>query len=459
MPLLERIARAIFPATGRAAPVARALAPAPIPASAVKTAPLISTLSEWDLDAVTTAIDAHERGEFEQSAKLAQYCKRQASVLAPLRVRRDALAALPFTMEPADTTPEGKRAADLFAARWPECFPEWAISGILESGVLLGFAVAQVRWISDGGLWWPRLDVWPSDAIRYYDERGQWVALDREGEETPIDDSGAWFLYLPAGPRSFQGGAILAVGVQALLEIFAERDHVNFNEAASTILRRANVPRNVTQAEKDSFSSQLRQLGRTSTTLVCDQALDGSQFGFELLAPDTKALDTFKVAGEIAALKISRVLLGNTLTTGTASNGNRALGEVHAGTQAALTRSDAESLSTALRDQVLRAWAAWNFGDADLAPWPRWQTAPPADQSELAQQVGRVGYSIGAARASLAGTGIKLDVAALLERTGIPYVPGDDVPPALAADLAAKGADLPATPPNDVPAPPAQIPA
>ena len=82
----------------------------------------------------------------------------------------------------------------------------------------------------------------------------------------------------------------------------------------------------------------------------------------------------------------------------------------------AVLRGQAESLSTTLHMQVLRWWAQFNFGSAEVAPWPSWNTDPPEDQAAMATGAKTLGDAI----ASLKAAGVPVDERAMAEKMRIP---------------------------------------
>lgn len=419
----------------------RGASPSPI----VHATPLIQTLSEWELEDVLAAVESHERGEFEQSGLLWQWCQRDDKLKTVLLSRVSGLPRLPFTVETAGVDPLGeasatpreptdleKQAQAALKSRWFECFPESDTKAILRCSVGMGFALAQIRWVAIKGLWWPRLVLWPADAVRYDDAQRTWLAKTLDGEEivvTPGD--GTWFLYLPDGPRSFQLGGVIGLALPCLITSYSWKDWVNYNEANGAVLRKAIVPRGATRSEKDTYLANLAALGRATNTILCQRNLDGSGFDFELLEPPSgKAVDTFERSIDKAHKAKAGIVVGQTLTSDVGDSGSRALGDVHKEVKQEILSADAETFSTQLRAQVLRWWALYNFGSADVAPWPRWKHQPEADRAADANTTRTVGYVLGALRQGLAGTGYKLKIKPFCDRFGIEVEEGEDIPPA-----------------------------
>jgi hypothetical protein len=72
-----------------------------------------------------------------------------------------------------------------------------------------------------------------------------------------------------------------------------------------------------------------------------------------------------------------------------------------------------------VHDQALSWWALYNFGDAGLAPWPRWNTTPSEDLKEAASVIQMLGQGI----AQLQQAGIRVDVEKIGARFGVSMSP------------------------------------
>jgi phage gp29-like protein len=99
---------------------------------------------------------------------------------------------------------------------------------------------------------------------------------------------------------------------------------------------------------------------------------------------------------------------------------------VHERVAAAIIRSDATTLSDALRSQVLVEWAALNHGPkADgKAPRPAWDTEPPEDKKGTADAVKTGAEGLVTLRKSK----LPVDFAKVCERLGIPLIEGAEIP-------------------------------
>jgi phage gp29-like protein len=198
---------------------------------------------------------------------------------------------------------------------------------------------------------------------------------------------------------------------------------VNYNDAYGHPVTKAIVPRGAPAAEVDTFMTNLRDISlRTRSTLVCKTPhnLDGSKFDFTYEHPGgTEGTAAFERQIDLANKAKAIVLKGQSLTTDVSSPG-LALGDARQQVEQRLFRGDAEGLATTLRRDVCRPWARWNFRKVSLAPWPSWDTSPPADKLNETQAAVSAAQAIVALQAALKGTGRRLNVLAFLEQQGLP---------------------------------------
>jgi phage gp29-like protein len=393
---------------------------------AVKT-PIIRQLSTWTVDEILDTQDAHERGQMQQSGLLWLWMQRTSRLKAVLRKRAGALSSLPFQVDPAsgseDATPEELAVASLIEKQWFEILPEPTLKALVRAMVGQGVALARVTWCDDGVYWWPRLTVWPCDALYYRDSEQVWYARTREGGDRKICPGAGWLLWLPDGPLSFQTGSVLSLALPCLLSTLADSDWANYNAANAQIVRKVTVPRGATRASKDAFLDSVEGLGRDTSAVLCERNLDQSGFDFEYVsAGGTSTLDTFQRAKDDAAKQITIEILGQEKTTDLGQEGARSAVESLQSVEDAIIAADAASLSTAIREQILKPLCEYNWGSPELAPWPKWEIDLPADAAIAAKTDLAMAQAADAITGSLQGTGKALDVLAYFERAGVPMI-------------------------------------
>lgn len=389
-------------------------------------APLIRQFTDWTVDDILAAQEAHTRGDFSQSGMLWLWMRQTSRLKASLRKRVNALSILPFCMEPAtgeaEASPSQVAAAKVLEQEWINIFPESLQRSVLVTMIGMGAALCRVRWIDDGARWWPRLSLWPADAFYYSDTAQTWYARTREGADVVVKPGCGWVLFLPDGPLGFQSGSVLSLSIPCLLTALADTDWANYNAANAVVIRLAQVPRGATRTSKDEFLDNVEELGRTTSTLLCEKNLDGSGFGMEQLDPPTGNLDTFERAQSSAEKRITIEILGQEKTTDLGGEGARSAVEALQEVEDDLVLGDGRVISTTLHNQLLREVCRLNWGDESLAPYPAWGEDAGIDATDKAAGDKAIAEAAIAIDAALRGTGKMLDRLAYFERAGIPLI-------------------------------------
>ena len=407
------------------------------------TKPNITTKSEWTLDQIKTALDNHELGQFTESGKLWQYIQRDDRLKAVLNVRVSALPALPIMISSAckDPSPMELELARELDDKIFDMLPEKTLRQLDRSAVGMGFGLAQIKWeVESDGMWYPHLNPWPPEFVRYDDASSTWKVQTKEGVEVDVTlGDGRWFLWLPDGDRSFQMANLLALAFLCFITLNDWTDWIEANDAFGHPTRKATVPRAATPASKELFLENLQALDRVVNTILCEKNTDGSGFDFEYVVADMKGVDSIERSLEQANKGKAILINGQSLTTDVVATGSLSLGAVHKEIKAQIITSVANSFSTDYRTQVLKPMAYYNHGDSSLAPWVEWDIRPPADPKALAEGHISTASAVKALQAVLATTTKDLDVLAYLEPLELPMIDRVPAPVVTPVSMSRKG--------------------
>jgi hypothetical protein len=383
--------------------------------------------SNWTVGAVRSALDRHELGDLYDSARLVDWMGRDPRIHGDLGTRVRALAArsgLPFTVEPSNEADQRRAAAvaKQVSALWWNVLPEEVIAQLLADAIMLGVCVAMLEW---DGPQRDRLHVMPLPAHNLcWDEwAGHWYYQTRDGREVVTPGDGRWFLHLPHGQRSWMRGAVRPLGHLSVARYLSQRDwdrHCEKHGMPVLAVREPAFAQDDVSNGVAAFYDQFRNLG-SETVLRLPQGSGAPGDGWEAKWLETTAQGWQSFQGRLARLDsdVSVVLLGRD-----AASADKALGgdgEAERGrVRIEYLASDAEPLTTSLRDQVWMPWgrvtqANW---DDSLAPWGRWNTRPPADLSRRAATLSVLGDAIG----KLTGQGV--DPKPLIEEFQLTQIAG-----------------------------------
>ncbi len=397
----------------------------------------VEVFSQWTVAQVRSALDCHEAGKFQRSAQLADAMGRDPRIAAARDNLPQALgsrSALPFEVVEADGGDGRMKAAALRRQNelwWYSC-PEDAVAPVLTDAVDMGLAVGWIAWESFAGEWVPRLQWLPPHGLSWErngvpgtpsgDERRPAFAYrtadGRLLEVTPGD--GTWFLYLPRGPRSWMFGAVRKVGLIWKKRLDALRDWTRYCEKHGLPILKVTEPFWATDDVEgdegaegtyaEQFYAQFDTLG-SEATIGCPKGRDEGAGDWDLdwVEPESDSWETFRQLLDTTATDIDYAYLGRSETGSKGGDGELQSERVRIEGLSAY----AETLSTALRDQVWKPWAEFNYGDRELAGWGRWNTRPPPDLKLRAETLKSMAEAVTALAA------LEVDVAPVLEEFGL----------------------------------------
>jgi phage gp29-like protein len=279
--------------------------------------------------------------------------------------------------------------------------------------------VAEIFWdTTEPGSWSPRLKVWDPRYLYWrWDTRSFWlITLDGQVEVTPGD--GHWLLYCPDGyARGWMSGLVRSLALLFLIRRWATRDWARHSETLGQTIKKAVVPSEASPEDKAAFEADLRSLGAEGLVRVAKDA-NGNGFDFSLVEAASQSWDGFRQLIAMADECIAVDVLGQNLTTSMKAGGSYAAASIHDQIRRDRLESDARSLGDCLREQVVRPWTVWNYGDESLVPWTTWSTKAPEDRAGTAQ----IMNTLGDALTKLKSAGLNVDLEAVAKAFRIPLV-------------------------------------
>lgn len=377
----------------------------------------------WTVATCRAAIEQHERGVFRRSAILAGLMEREAEIAKAIKKRANALAsrsALPFSVTPSSEGDGRKRkaVAERQGQLWWHTTPESVIQPIMRDTVKMGQALGYLTW-STGSEWVPRLNWLPMNGLAWEpwgigaERRAGWVYTDGAGvrhEVTPGD--GFWFLHEPTGPESFKDGAVRYLGLPWFLSDNIECDWARYDEKHGLPILEIDEPfwaqddvdgeDGAEGTKADQYYAQFANL-KSESVLRSPQGQDTAAGGWKSrwLEPKSQSWKSFEAHLDRLERKFRLGISGGDGSGAKGGDGETADERRHS----EFLSTDAETLSTSLREQVWKPFAEYNYGDRNLAGWGRWDTRPPKDLSTRATTLKTVGEAL----APLAAAGVDTD--------------------------------------------------
>ena len=404
---------------------------------APKRQPIFTPDPSWTLDKIRSTTTEHETGYFYRSSRLASWMMRDGRLATTMETRVKGLLGLPFSIEPPDDPPTRNetRVTRALAELWPQIMPEKVSAEVLEGLVLYGFCLCQVTWTDQpraAARWVPRLRVWDPAACYYDSFRQTWVISHMSGQEDITPGDGRWVLFSFRDTQPWMAGLVRQLPIPVLIRSFSWSDWSNFNETLGQSFLKGTVP---SWAEKDTedesgtpskdlFLEQIQGLGRDNRYILCEEGSDGTKYDATYESPDGEGSASFEKAQSSASMEVTTRVLGQNLTT-EVKGGSYAATKEHGEVRQDYKEADAECLSSDAREQLLKLFTYYNFGDPEIAPWAYFDPTPPSDKKLDADTLKSLSESIDKLQAAAKGTGKQVDVEALYERFGVPLKDGE----------------------------------
>ena len=378
----------------------------------------VTSWTEWDsVELVKSAIREMEGGHFHTAANLVDAMTRDDRIEGCLLTRCGALPALPFNIDARGDARRAKSVAKTAGDLFEEMFPNAALEDLQKWGLMLGVALGELVWqLRPDGTLGHRLKVWHPRALEYRWNEECFYVQTVDGQVKVEPGNGQWLLYTPYGTeRGWMRGRVRSLYVPWLVRQWGWRDWARGSEVWGSGIKKASVPAGGKQADKDRFVREVSQIAHESTVMLPRDADGKGGYDLELLESKGSTGEGFDRMVSKTESSIAINLLGQNLTT-EVKGGSLAAAYIHATIRNDILRADGQNLALCLREQALKPWARFNYGDPELAPLPAWKTDPPEDKKAKGDAMKAAGDGIRALKA----IGAKPDVDAILEDSGVP---------------------------------------
>lgn len=414
--------------------------------------PLVTIQNSWTVDQVRGALWSHMIGIFEQSGQLWDSILGDPRVMATLNSRGTGLFGRPVSHTPAKGKKVDPGAAQACCDAWEEAWPQIYVMApfreMNDYSIGMGFSHSQLTWDTSEDIWVPYLRPWHPRYTYYHWTARKFIALSQDGQIPIIPGNGKWVTHAPWGNyRGWIRGAIRAVAEPWLGRHFGFRDMFRFSEIHGLPTRVGEVPAVSDPAERAAFEAAIARLG-TDTSMILPKGVDGQNgdgYGYKLVEATDQAWQVFPMQIDRCDMDIVLALLFQNLTT-EVKGGSFAATQAHMDVRQGGIQDDEQGWSYTLHDQVQRAFAYFNFGDANLAPWTNWDVTPRDDYAGNAKQF----QAFSTAVATCAQAGFKFKNAEELlqfakDRLGLDGIPDfeiNDPPQAAGAGESPSGARM-----------------
>lgn len=365
------------------------------------------------VSAVNAAISALEQGQFFAASYLADGMTRDDRVKAKSEERVDALVGAEMELEPAKDTARARNIAEDCEEQFPEMLPQHAVGKLLKYGRWFGVGIGQVITKRTAQSTHPSIYVWNNRFLRWdWTIRRYCLVTQNRGEIALEPGDPEWVIYEPYGPFGWRDSAIIrSITTPWLIRYWTRQWWARHQEVHGQPIRLGIIPAERDPADERLFLTQLANLAHEAVIRL-PQGAEGNKFDVKLLEAAANTWEGFEKLLAHCDDSIAIAFRGQKQST----NGQGGLGsQKDAGEETILriTRSDA-LIYVELRNQVLKPWAADNYGDEKMAPYPCPQIEPPEDESE----VSKTDLTIGQTLMAFKNSGAPVDPRKYLEARG-----------------------------------------
>lgn len=378
-----------------------------------------SEVTGWTPDRLIAAHDLADDGNLQLAADACEQILTDDRVDGVLSTRVSGLLGLPLHFvggslaARSELTGDGEAPGD-----WWRFHEESELSRLLRWGIVLGVGIAQriplPRYLGQSHKF--RIETWHPRWLDWSDAEQSFFATTKDGRVRVTPGDGQWIVYTPYGfRRPWAYGAWTKLAFPWIVKRFSLEDRSNQGQVTGGPIVWAEAPHRSTEKQRRNMARELMKLTKDSRFVMPE--------GWKLNLLESSGTTAFKIHEDQikwANDAITIVLAGQLVTTeGTQGFSS---GNVQDNIKQDFIRYDAESTSTALREQSLMPWANLTYGNPDAAPWPRWNTEKPVELESKARQILTLGQGLKAINDELKKTGREVDIISVCDQFEIPVI-------------------------------------
>jgi hypothetical protein len=352
--------------------------------------PNVIVQTGWTVSDVRSTVVDLVAGIFDRPAQLQDALAADSRMQSAMRSRSGGLLGRPLAFKlprGLEKDPIARKCLRVWEKHWPQMHAEPALLDLLETSHSLGFAYTQTLWDTQSKYWLPYLQSFNARYSWYNWEPRQHMAITRDGSVPITAGDGHWVLHAPYGAyRGWMRGHLRAVAQWWLARNYALRDWARYSERHGYPIILADAPFGADPGDIAAFTAALTAIGQESVLQLAG-SVDVSKYGkydLRYLEPKDRNWQAFKDLIQQCNDEITLALLGQNLTS-EVKEGSFAAARVHADVRQAILEADARALARTIYTQILRPFAALNFGDAKYAPTCQWDVRPVEDLKTKAE--------------------------------------------------------------------------
>ncbi|MBX3589073.1 MAG: DUF935 domain-containing protein [Ramlibacter sp.] len=394
---------------------------------------------------INAIMAAAEEGDLIRQLELADDMEeRDGQIFSELNKRKLALLKLDVDILPPDNASAAEKKQADQVKDWIKSVPMFKqrVMHNMTDAILKGFAPVEMWWELDQGFLQPRFEFRPQRWFTLNEQRNRLTLRNNAMQYGEPLRPYNWIMHLHPARNGYIARQSLSrvLMLPYLYKNFSTRDFAEFLEIYGLPVRLGKYPTGAGDEEKRRLLQAVVEIGHNAAGIIPL----GTEIDFENAASGTEV--PFKIMLERMDAIESKIIVGQTLTSGEGQHGTQALGNVHNEVRLDILAADAELLSQTLTAQLVAPMVLLNIGGADPRRLPRFhiEVEEPEDVKAFADSM-----------PSLAGSGMRIGVQWAHEKLRIPMadekeavLAGSAAPAAAPVDPGAEPPAAPGMPPK-----------
>lgn len=342
----------------------------------------VARLTPGRLSAIFQAADL---GEVREQIELYEEMEeRDAHLASILQTRKVAIQGMKYRIGPYTNNTQDIKIADFVNTVLASLNFDQIILNVLDA-LGKGFSVNEILWeVNNGQVVVESID-WINPKRISFSEGEKPRLLGEQGRTTMELQSWKFILHrcsLRSG-SVVRAGLLRSVAWVYLFKNYALKDWNIFNEVFGMPLRLGKFDPTASPEDRESLFRAIMSLGSDAAAIISKN----TEIEFvEAHGRGSSQENPFMAMAEFCNREMSKAILGQTLTTDVSqATGTYGAAQVHYQVRRDIIQSDADSLSSTLRSQLIKPLVGFNFGWDRNLPYLQFYFEKDIDLKELSE--------------------------------------------------------------------------
>ena len=326
------------------------------------------------------------RGDLHMYLKLAEELEeRDAHYGSVLGTRKRAVSGIIPVVDAASTKVVPAKVVDAVTRLLEDpTLPD--LTEALMDGIAKGFSMVEIMWGEQDGMFWPTQYLWRDPSFFTFDlaSRTQ-IRLAKLGEIEGVElPRGKFIAHVPQLKSGIpiRGGVARTVAWLYMFKHFSLKDWVGFLDIYGMPIRVGKYHPSATSDEKRALMRAVAGIAADAAAIIPDSMM------IEFIEAKANGDAPYEAMAHYCDEQISRIVLGQTLTSQHGGSGGLALGKIHNEVRLDIRTSDARQLGKTINRDLIAWFVSLNFGVGVPVPRVVYPTPKAEDIAVLSTALG-----------------------------------------------------------------------